>query len=499
MTLPNKKYLIIIFISILVIAAYYYFLANSNSKSLKGIIVELSDDGFSPPELTIKKGETVTFITKRNKPFWPASDIHPINDIYPEFDPKRPIDPDKSWSFTFDRVGKWKYHDHFNPFHSAAINVITLSQHPLFDIFKKNRNINIDCSHLQNTKKKQCLEDKIQLTIKVKGLDETFNLLADIYNKDPDFASSCHAYAHLIGRYAYDFYQKKEQLKISAKTYYCGFGFYHGFMEALGAKGGNILQAPAFCNYIDDQLKNITPDAKGACYHGIGHGAADAHGLKVFEDEASMVYPALAICEKISPDKILLNRCTSGVFNVLAIAYNGGTQKFSINQEHPYWFCERISKEIYKRPCFEEMNTSVLILSKFNFATAAAYVYNLKEKTYAYDAMRSLSMRTAQYNISQVDHNDNIKVCKSLPIELKKACIDGYVSGLVENGAPGQEYILALNFCNNSLLAATEKDVCYKQGLYALTLVSPKERFKLFCPLIEEKYRLYCETFLRAK
>ncbi len=86
--------------------------------------VELRPDGFYPQEITIDKGDTVTFSTTRNVYFWPASDLHPTHKIYPEFDPKEPIDADKTWSFKFDKVGAWKYHDHLAPLYRGTITVL---------------------------------------------------------------------------------------------------------------------------------------------------------------------------------------------------------------------------------------------------------------------------------------------------------------------------------------------------------------------------------------
>lgn len=87
-------------------------------------IVVLDKDGFSPPVITIKKGDYVTFMTKRGKPFWPASNLHPLHTDYLEFDPKRPVAPDESWSFQFDKTGKWTYHDHLYPFFTGTIQVL---------------------------------------------------------------------------------------------------------------------------------------------------------------------------------------------------------------------------------------------------------------------------------------------------------------------------------------------------------------------------------------
>lgn len=76
--------------------------------------VVLSKGGFQPQVVTIKKGDTVTFSTDLGIQYWPASNQHPIHADYPSFDPKHPLNPGEEWSFTFDRVGTWGYHDHLN-------------------------------------------------------------------------------------------------------------------------------------------------------------------------------------------------------------------------------------------------------------------------------------------------------------------------------------------------------------------------------------------------
>lgn len=85
--------------------------------------VVLSDEGFSPSELTIKKGDIVVFSTVRSFPFWPASDQHPTHSQYPGFDAKMPIPADGTWSFQFKKEGTWDYHDHLNSTLNAVIYV----------------------------------------------------------------------------------------------------------------------------------------------------------------------------------------------------------------------------------------------------------------------------------------------------------------------------------------------------------------------------------------
>jgi plastocyanin len=87
------------------------------------ILVTLSKDGFSPDELSIKTGDTVTFRSVTGDLYWPASNLHPSHLVYPEFDPEEPVEPDAVWSFTFVKAGEWKYHDHLAPYFTGVITV----------------------------------------------------------------------------------------------------------------------------------------------------------------------------------------------------------------------------------------------------------------------------------------------------------------------------------------------------------------------------------------
>ncbi|MBI4894231.1 MAG: hypothetical protein HY833_00650 [Candidatus Aenigmarchaeota archaeon] len=89
-------------------------------------VVEMSSSGFSPDSLTVKAGETVTFLAVDGSNRWPASAFHPTHTVYPGsniekcgtsekdaiFDSCGGIADGKSWSFTFGEKGSWNYHDH---------------------------------------------------------------------------------------------------------------------------------------------------------------------------------------------------------------------------------------------------------------------------------------------------------------------------------------------------------------------------------------------------
>lgn len=114
------KYLPVILIGILIIVAILLFSLNQNNfKQSQQVtdeaVVVMKQDMFEPQTLEIKKATRVTFKNEDSQPRWPASNIHPTHGIYPEFDPKQPIEQGKEWSFIFAKVGSWKYHDHLIP------------------------------------------------------------------------------------------------------------------------------------------------------------------------------------------------------------------------------------------------------------------------------------------------------------------------------------------------------------------------------------------------
>ncbi|OGZ44908.1 MAG: hypothetical protein A3C84_00975 [Candidatus Ryanbacteria bacterium RIFCSPHIGHO2_02_FULL_48_12] len=80
-----------------------------------GPTIRMTKNGFEPEEVTIQKGMRVTWVNEDSVPRWPASNLHPTHGIYPEFDPLEGIPPGASWSFVFDRVGSWRFHDHLLP------------------------------------------------------------------------------------------------------------------------------------------------------------------------------------------------------------------------------------------------------------------------------------------------------------------------------------------------------------------------------------------------
>ncbi|MBI2051505.1 cupredoxin domain-containing protein [Candidatus Roizmanbacteria bacterium] len=96
----------------------------TSSNAVQSAVVTITDRGFSPKSLTVKRGAKVSFKNAAEDARWPASNIHPTHRIYPEFDPKKPVNPGETWSFVFQKAGIWRYHDHLFPSQAGTITVV---------------------------------------------------------------------------------------------------------------------------------------------------------------------------------------------------------------------------------------------------------------------------------------------------------------------------------------------------------------------------------------
>lgn len=120
-------------IIILSLAFYVLITALSLVLQIKGVIrfepvskeytITITEAGFTPDELTIRKGDIVHFKNEDADSHWPASNPHPIHDIYSQFDPKTAILPNTTWSFQLNKTGEWHYHDHMIPYNTGVILV----------------------------------------------------------------------------------------------------------------------------------------------------------------------------------------------------------------------------------------------------------------------------------------------------------------------------------------------------------------------------------------
>ena len=89
------------------------------------VSVIITENGqFDPAEIKVRKGGKVTWVNKGKLFVWPASNDHPSHQMYSGFDAFKGIGNGESYSFMFEKIGTWPYHDHLNPSVSGKIIVV---------------------------------------------------------------------------------------------------------------------------------------------------------------------------------------------------------------------------------------------------------------------------------------------------------------------------------------------------------------------------------------
>ena len=87
------------------------------------IIIRYTASGFQPNLITVKVGTKVTFRNESGDPMWPASAVHPTHQLLPEFNAKSSIATGGAYSFTFQKIGTWPFHNHLKPNFTGKVTV----------------------------------------------------------------------------------------------------------------------------------------------------------------------------------------------------------------------------------------------------------------------------------------------------------------------------------------------------------------------------------------
>lgn len=450
--------------------------------------VNETEDGFSPRELTIKVGDSVKFTTTRGKPFWPASDLHPSHTIYPQFDPKQPTESTNSWTFRFDKIGQWNYHDHLAP---DLIGAIIVKE----NITSADIKITGTCSGTKESPPLECWNNLMKSTVKQYGAKGAFAVMKKLYQSDPLFPGNCHTFAHLVGFAVYESFAKNEtiDLDLGSDTSWCSYGFFHGFTERLFREGKNtVVLAKKFCDFVDQKLEKQATQASENCYHGIGHGTVVDPPTSLWGNPQGVASFALKTCRDIHPStQKNLDNCYIGSFNGLSNLYlfkqfNFDSDKLS---NDPYRICRDLPEDIrnFCYPGFTWLNRET---HHQDFTTSVRFVEEIGPDDNARQAMRVLAYNQGFfYGLRKPDFHEHLDNCRSIQTRLHRDCIQGYVVGLINGGEPGMEEKWALTYCHSTTMTESERGDCYISLFYETKKLPAQERIQQICSSVEEKYR----------
>ncbi len=85
--------------------------------------VVYGDNGFAPKAMTVGVGTTVTWKNTGNRTMWVVSAVHPTHQELPGFDQLTATGNGTTYSYTFTKVGTWRYHNHVSPGDTGTVVV----------------------------------------------------------------------------------------------------------------------------------------------------------------------------------------------------------------------------------------------------------------------------------------------------------------------------------------------------------------------------------------
>lgn len=473
---PRKGIFVLVFLASVALLGFNFF---GLDRKIQENTVTFGAGGYSPNYIKIHIGEPVTFKNEREEPFWPASNLHPTHEIYSEFDPKRQLGKNETWSFTFDKAGIWSYHDHLHPNNTGTVEV--LAGFAAKD--NKQPTSLEDCSDINENAKQQCWDELLTYTIRRKGLSAAFDIFAKIYQSDPEIPKGCHGWTHTLGKEAYELFRKKKKFILKEETAYCGYGFFHGFIEQLLQETGELSQTKEFCEYAAEQLNN-PGDVYNNCLHGVGHGSINIDDPSLWGNFEAMLKPGLDNCEKILTDLHDLGSCYVGAINAMTANITDGLYNLKLKDNELYGYCRQM-EEKYKPYCYYEFTGMISKYTNHDFAKAIKLI--LAEDMGKSTQKRAIGKMQAiwmTYDIVKSSYQDNVFNCRSLGKPLYEVCFEGILDGLMINGDPGREYVRGFKFCEEKVLTENERGVCYE---YIIGRSSPD-----VCKMVPEIYKQYC-------
>ena len=236
--------------------------------------VHINEKGFTPSEINIQVGTEVIFVNIGEQEHWPAGNDHPSHILYdgtnlkthcdPLFSPKsfdacKGIKKEETWSFVFDKVGTYKFHDHLWPQFEGVITVFQKD----FEQFL------LTGSNALDVKQYEELKDKLEKIVEDSDPRQAIRELQDLSLLNQKISDQCHDFLHIIGHAGYEKYKSFHEA-VEYQEDFCNSGYIHGLFEEYFKSSDNLVFD------LGKECKNYAENKRGIdlwnCNHGIGHG-----------------------------------------------------------------------------------------------------------------------------------------------------------------------------------------------------------------------------------
>ena len=438
------------------------------------LTVTFRGGSFLPKRLEAPAGQTVTFVNESDAPMWPASNIHPTHEILPGFDAKSPIEPGESWTFLFEEVGFWRYHNHLSPSQSGIVVITgeprTAKAEPLVIDPGELTFEDVGAASVQDVIDLFRNDTLLDAFVKRYGPAATVRILSE---NESRVGVDCHQRAHVMGRLAYEQFGA---IAFSLSGHECHSGGYHGATEAFFHDRGTSNLQSDIGVVCGAGLNNFF---RHQCVHGIGHGLMAWTSYELLD--------ALELCDLLEAGSDQQS-CFSGVFmeNVVG-GLSGSMGHFSeFLSDDPHFPCN-ILDDRYVVPCYFFQSSRMIQVFGGDFERLAAAC---AEAPSAAHAVCFGSMGRDVGGVTRGDPEGAIRLCSHAEDPANRLdCLDGAVQDSFWDPSGADD---ALAFCR-TLGEDDAKRRCYSTIVErARFVLRTPEGIRQFCGRLEEGYRQGC-------
>lgn len=430
--------------------------------------------GIVPKRIEIDVGQQVRFTNESDRPFWPASNIHPTHKVYPEFDAKAPIIPGEAWVFVFRQAGFWRYHNHLDPSQGGLVVVKGDATRP------KTEPLIVDPEKLNfEGLGAVSAEDSINLFrdeallarfVERHGPANTVKFLSDNEHLS---GGDCHQTAHVLGRIAFELFGA---LAFSLSGHECHSGGYHGATEAFFSDHGTSNLHSDITLICSTGLNQFF---RHQCVHGVGHGLMAWTNYELLD--------ALGLCSGLTGREDQ-ESCYSGVFMENVVGGLSGSMGHITEflSDDPHFPCN-ILEQRYVPPCYFYQTSHMQTLFGADFQKIAEACAEAPQTAHR---LCFQSMGRDVGGATRGNPELAIKSCSQVAVlENRLDCQDGAVQDSFWDAGGADD---ALGFCR-MLVGERDKTRCFFVIVNrAHQIYENPSDLQAFCGKVEAEYRKGC-------
>jgi len=239
----------------------------------------------------------------------------------------------------------------------------------------------------------------------------------------------CHAPAHHLGEFLYD-YTDDLETAISVADSRCGGAIFHGVLEKFFENSSNnsISIDQIVPSKICPNKDNEFSLERYECLHGLGHGLTVYYQYDVFE--------AIKHCGDFSEDWEI-NTCSNGVFMENVDSYLSGSVAM-FEQNDVFYPCNKMDSK-YASACYHHQNTFMLVQNNYSIPDTFSDCDNITSQEYVKYCYRGMGRQLAPVSSSieipvdpEIKFSQSIEICQKGQMQFQGNCLMGTLRVIID-------------------------------------------------------------------